>query len=140
MIVNKRGQMMVNKYRYAAHAVGQILIMIAVAATSPASRCQGQDQPATPSVPQANAVAFEAAAIKLTAPGNIRDGQWSQPGGSEFRATNVNLEFLTAMAYGIDARQLKDAPSWFGSKHFDLNAKAEPGVMLTREALRPRLQ
>jgi uncharacterized protein (TIGR03435 family) len=52
----------------------------------------------------------------------------------------VTLHLLTTMAYGIDARQIKGARSCFGSRHFDLNAKEEAGVMLTREALRPRLQ
>ena len=131
---------MVNNYRHAAQRVCQMLILIAVAEMRPAIGCQGQDRLANPSVPQASSLSFEAAAIKLTPPDNIREAQWSKPGGSEFRATNVTLEFLTAMAYGIDARQIKDAPPWFGSRHFELNAKAEPGVVLTREALRPRLQ
>jgi len=138
MIGKKRGQTMTDKYRYAAQRVSQVLIVTVVTATGPAIGCQGQDLVANPSAPQLPS--FEAATIKLTPPDNLRDAQWSKPGGGEFRATNVTLEFLTAMAYNVDARQLNNAPSWFGSKHFDLNAKAEAGVVLTREALRPRLQ
>jgi uncharacterized protein (TIGR03435 family) len=116
------------------------LLMIAALGANQANQCQGQDRPATPSGHEAGLPSFAAATIKLSAPGAVADAQWSRPGGSEFRATNVSLQFLTTMAYGIDAKQLKGAPSWFGSVHFDLNAKAEPGVELSREALRPRLQ
>ena len=86
------------------------------------------------------ALAFDAATIKVTDPNRVGGAQWSLPGASIFTATNVSLEFLAAMAYNIDASQIQAAPSFFGSKHFDLSARAESGVGLSREALRPRLQ
>jgi uncharacterized protein (TIGR03435 family) len=52
----------------------------------------------------------------------------------------LSLEFLTAMAYNMDVSQIRGAPAWFGSRYFDIAAKAEPGIVLSREALRPRLQ
>jgi len=93
--------------------------------------CMGQGSPAA---------AFDAATIKVTDPDRVAGAQWSVPGGSIFTATNVSLEFLTAMAYNIDASQIQAAPPFFSSKHFDLSARAESGVELSREALRPRLQ
>jgi uncharacterized protein (TIGR03435 family) len=84
--------------------------------------------------------AFEAATVRPTAPADLRGAQWSKPGGGMFAATNMTLELLTSLAYAVDAKQIKGAPGWFASKHFDINARAEQGVALTRDGLRPRLQ
>jgi uncharacterized protein (TIGR03435 family) len=96
-----------------------------------------QDRRADPANPSPS---FEVAVVRPADPGNIAAGQWSLPGGNTFRATGLSLEFLTAMAYNVDISQIKGAPAWFGSRYFDIAAKAEPGVVLNREALRPRLQ
>jgi uncharacterized protein (TIGR03435 family) len=52
----------------------------------------------------------------------------------------VSLDFLIQMAFGVDSDQIAGKPSWLGSDFFDVVAKPESGVSLTREELRPRLQ
>jgi len=116
------------------------LVLAAVMAVCQTGRCTGQERTAGLSSPDGALPSFEAATIRMTAAGNLTDAQWSKPGGSTFRATNISLELLTTLAYGIDAKQIKSAPAWFGSRRFDINAKAEEGIVLSREALRPRLQ
>jgi uncharacterized protein (TIGR03435 family) len=108
-----------------------VLTVISALTAGSLTVCMGQGSPA---------LAFDAATIKVTDPDRVGGAQWSIPGGSIFTATNVSLEFLTAMAYNVDVSQVQAAPSFFGSKHFDLSARAESGVALSREALRPRLQ
>ena len=116
------------------------LVFAAIAAAGYAGICAGQNRETA--VPNADGPlpSFEAAAVKTTAPGNMGDAQWSKPGGSMFNATNMSLNLLIALAYGVDATQIKGAPAWFGSRHFDIRARAENGISLSREALRPRLQ
>src|SRR5579863_4056741 len=88
----------------------QTLMLAAVLLAAHTGICAGQDRAPNhdESLPS-----FEAALVKPTDPGNIAGGQWSFPGGSTFRATGLSLEFFTAMAYNIDASQIKGAPSWF---------------------------
>jgi hypothetical protein len=74
---------MMNKDRYAARRVCHVVLVIAVAGCTLATRSLGQDLADTPA-PQPAPLYFEAASIKLTPPENITDGQWSRPGGSEF--------------------------------------------------------
>jgi len=118
----------------------QVLIMLLTMLSGSGMKCLAQDRlPATPN-PQPSSLSFEVASIKLSAPDDMTATGWSRPGGSEFWAKNVSLEFLTAMAYNIDSSQIQGAPRWFGSRRFYVDAKAEHGVELTREALRPCLQ
>ena len=122
------------------YAVHVKLVLAAVLAVCHTGRGTGQERTAGLSMPDGSLPSFEAATIRIAAPGNMTDAQWSKPGGSTFRATNISLELLTTLAYGIDAKQIKGAPAWFSSRRFDINAKAEEAVILSREALRPRLQ
>jgi uncharacterized protein (TIGR03435 family) len=48
----------------------------------------------------------------------------SLPGSPTFTATNVNLEILIGMAYGVDSDNITAAPSWLGSQQYDVSAKA----------------
>ena len=84
--------------------------------------------------------AFEVATIKPAAPADPNTGSWSLPGTGRFTATNVSLALLIQLAYGIDSSQIANPPTWLDSTYFDLNAKPEDGIALTREELRPRLQ
>ena len=83
---------------------------------------------------------FEVATIRLTPPASQGNGVWSPPGVGRFTATSVSLAFLTQMAFGVDGNQIEGKPKWFDSDFYDLGAKPENGISLTREQLRPRLQ
>ena len=66
---------------------------------------------------------FEVATIKPSAP--------NQPGkgfgfrGDHFRTANTNLNDLIAFAYGLHAKQIIDAPPWFGTDLYDIEAKPD---------------
>jgi uncharacterized protein (TIGR03435 family) len=103
------------------------------------NECTGQDVAVAPNT-QSPLASFEVAVINPTPSSYVNGSQWSKPGGNTFRAKGVSLESLTAMAYGIDSTQIKGGPNWFASKEFDLNAKAQQGVLLTREGIQLCLQ
>ena len=84
--------------------------------------------------------AFEVATIKPAAPADANTGSWSLPGIGRFTATHVSLALLIQLAYGIDNSQIANKPDWLESTYFDINAKPEAGISLTRDELRPRLQ
>ncbi len=82
---------------------------------------------------------FEVASVRPSSD-DTNDGYWSPPGRPNFTAHNLSLTWLIVLAYGIDANQIADKPSWLDSVHFDIEAKPSGNVSLTREELRPRLQ
>jgi uncharacterized protein (TIGR03435 family) len=117
--------------RNALSAMVSIGALFAVSvATAPPLRAQ----PATP------ASAFEVASVRLIPPGKGGMISISPSGSPTFTATNINLEILIAMAYGVDSDNLLNAPSWLGSQQYDLTAKAEGSPRLTYEQLRAPLQ
>ncbi len=120
-------------------AIVRYVAIIAAGITIGAPICLSQAIRTPSNVPSPTA-SFEVAVIQPTPPDNVRGTQWSRPGGTTFTAANVTLELLTTMAWNIDASQIQNAPASFTSKHFDLTARAEAGIDLTRDALRPRLQ
>ena len=83
---------------------------------------------------------FEVATIRQTPPSRQENGVWSPPGVGRFTATSVSLDFLVQMAFGVDGNQISGSPKWLGSDFYDVVAKPEAGVPLSREGLRPRLQ
>jgi uncharacterized protein (TIGR03435 family) len=101
---------------------------------------------ATPlSVAQSQAVvaphsSFEVATIRQTAPGCEDEAFWSPPGVGKFNAKCVSLVFLIQTAYGVDNNQISGKPNWLESEHYDVAAKPEVGIALTREQLKPMLQ
>lgn len=89
--------------------------------------------------PQA-APAFEAASIRPTAPGDSINTWFSPYGANRWTATNANLFFLVQIAYGVSSSDQILGIEKLGSQRFDLTAKADDGVILTPDELRPRLQ
>ena len=83
---------------------------------------------------------FEVATIRQTTPGNRGNGVWSPPGIGEFRAKSVSLSFLIQMAFDIGENQISKEPAWLESEFYDVVAKPEAGIVLTRDQLRPLLQ
>src|SRR5690242_12062642 len=50
----------------------------------------------------------------------------STPNGLD--ATNVTLQMLVKVAYGVEDNQISGGPSWFNSDHSDINAKMDSGA------------
>jgi uncharacterized protein (TIGR03435 family) len=67
-------------------------------------------------------------------------GSWSPPGNGRFTATHVPLSRLIQLAYAIDNSQIANKPGWLDSSLYDVEGKAEEGIQLTRDELKPRLQ
>ncbi|HEX4037027.1 MAG TPA: TIGR03435 family protein [Acidobacteriaceae bacterium] len=95
--------------------------------------CPAQAVPASRS-------SFEVATIRRTPPNDPDESLWSPPGIGRFEATHVTLGFLLHMAFDVDENEIAGKPKWFDSTHYDLAAKPEEGIRLTREQLRPLLQ
>ncbi|MEK6399054.1 MAG: TIGR03435 family protein [Terriglobus sp.] len=85
-------------------------------------------------------VAFAVATVKAAPGADPNTGSWSRPGTGEFTATHVSLTRLMQLAYGVDASQIANRPEWFDTDLFDVAAKPEEGIAMSREELQPRLQ
>jgi uncharacterized protein (TIGR03435 family) len=69
---------------------------------------------------------LEVATIKPSTPG--RPGKLFTFQGSSFRTFNTNMNDLVALAYGVHAKQIINAPPWFGTELFDIDGKPDvPG-------------
>jgi len=84
---------------------------------------------------------FEVATVKPAPPqADPSTGSWSPPGIGRFTATHVSLALLIQLAYGVDSSQIANQPGWLESNLYDIVAKPEDGIPLTRDELKPRLQ
>jgi uncharacterized protein (TIGR03435 family) len=83
---------------------------------------------------------FEVATIRPNPGADPSRGEWSLPDTGSFRAKGLSLQYLIELAYGINAEQVGNAPAWLNYDVFDISAKPEIGIKLSREELRPRLQ
>lgn len=84
---------------------------------------------------------FEVATVKpASAEADRNAGSWSIPGTGRFQATHVSLALLIQLAYGVDNNQLANKPGWLDTNLYDIDAKPEEGIRLTRDELKPRLQ
>ena len=61
-------------------------------------------------------------------------------GGNQFSINGVTLVNLISLAFGVSSTDLAGGPGWGDSEYYDVVAKAEDGVVLTYEALQPRMQ
>jgi len=95
----------------------------------------GQSQP-TAKTPES----FEVSTIRPTAPSNQGGTVWSRPGIGLYWVKSASLEFLIQTAFNLDPNQIAGKPAWLTSEYFDVEAKPEDGIALSREQLRPRLQ
>jgi uncharacterized protein (TIGR03435 family) len=106
--------------------------LFVVVATS-TSLAQSDSSPQT-------AKSFEVATVRQTPPDKVTDTVWSPPGIGRFEAHSASLEFLLHMAFGLDEDEMAGKPKWIDSEHYDVVAKPESGVALSREELKPLLQ
>ena len=84
--------------------------------------------------------AFVVATIKLAPQADPNTGSWSRPGTGQFTASHVSLARLMQLAYGIDSSQIANKPAWLETTLYDVQAKPENGIKLSREELKPLLQ
>jgi uncharacterized protein (TIGR03435 family) len=90
---------------------------------------------------QISTATFETASVRPAPPSaDPNQGSWSPPGTGRFTATHVTLALLMQLAYGIDGSQIVNKPTWLETNLYDVSAKPEDGITLTREELKPRLQ
>ncbi len=82
-------------------------------------------------------VAFEVASVKVAAPGSFSISPY---GLERFSIRSASLTLLTSLAYDVSDEQISGGPGWRNSEYDDVTAKAEDGVRLTYDELRPRLQ
>jgi uncharacterized protein (TIGR03435 family) len=66
---------------------------------------------------------FDVATIKPSEPGKQGKGFGFRAG--HFITFNTNMNDLIAFAYGLHAKQIIDAPAWFGTDLFDIEAKPD---------------
>jgi uncharacterized protein (TIGR03435 family) len=94
-----------------------------------------------PTAGQSPSAKFEVATVRVApADADPQTGLWSRPGVGRFFARHVPLTVLIQLAYGIDPSQIVNKPGWMESNLYDVDAKPEEGVSLTREELKPCLQ
>lgn len=93
-----------------------------------------------PALAPAQTPTFEVATIKSNPTADPNNGFWSMPNTGSFKASGLTLAMLMHLAWDIDIGNIANKPSWLDSDLFDVSAKPEAGIALTRDQLRPRLQ
>lgn len=83
---------------------------------------------------------FEVASVRVTPPDRVGYTSISPSGAGTFAATNVTLEVLIGLAYGMDSNLISGKQNWLGSQSYDVSAKPEGAQGLSYEQLRPMLQ
>ena len=98
-------------------------IVLAVVSVPPHLTGQGRDR--VPVLGQPASLAFEVASIRENHDGlGERRGVTANvsPGG-RFDATNIGVPFLLMGAFGVQALQIADLPSWARTDRFDIHAQ-----------------
>jgi len=80
--------------------------------------------------PAPERLSFEVATIRLTKPGQTSGYTKALPGGQEYQTRNMPLRNVMSLMYKIPERQILNAPDWFGSEHYDVDAKADKSYNL----------
>ena len=91
-------------------------------------------------VAQSPSPSFAVATVRAAPGADPNTGTWSPPGTGQFTATHIPLTILLQLAYGVDATQIANKPDWLGTALYDIRAKPEEGILLSRDELKPRLQ
>jgi uncharacterized protein (TIGR03435 family) len=108
------------------------LCVLFLGAIAPASL---QAQPAPRPVPQS----FDVASVKPNQTGGESRRAGTLPGGS-YTANNVTLKLLISRAYGVAEAQIEGGPNWIDTETYDIAAKADTPLLMSREEVRPCLQ
>jgi len=89
--------------------------------------CIAAAQAPAPAAPQR--LTFEVATIRLSPPGN-QGYTKALPGGQEYQTRNMTLKNVMSLMYKVPERQILNAPAWFASEHYDVDAKADGSYSL----------
>jgi uncharacterized protein (TIGR03435 family) len=81
--------------------------------------------------------AFEVVSLKLAAPGITYPPQY---GRNTWTTVNMGLGLLLSTAFDMSANSIIGLPDWYRSEAYTIDAKAEDGVLLSRESVRPLLR
>jgi uncharacterized protein (TIGR03435 family) len=84
----------------------------------------------------AQALTFEAASIKPSAPGTRGPMLQMNPGG-RIRTIGMTPRFLIEVAYDVKDTQIEGGPSWISSDRYDIEAKPEDSVAAAMDKLPP---
>ncbi len=95
--------------------------------------------PAQTPAPRAAPTSFDVVSIKPNQTGGEARRAGSAPGGM-FTAVNVSLRLLISRAFGVAEFQVERGPGWVDSEKYDITAKADTPLEMSREELRPCLQ
>jgi uncharacterized protein (TIGR03435 family) len=88
---------------------------------------QPQMQSTSATAPEYN---YDVVSVKPSRPGNRDSISMSMaPTPDGFSATNVTLQTLIKLAYGIEEDQITHAPNWLDTDRFDVGAKMDGSVM-----------
>jgi uncharacterized protein (TIGR03435 family) len=101
-----------------------LLCTVFVAAAVPL-RAQSQPQPGAAVAPT-TVFEYEVASIKLNTSGSASIGGRNSP--DSYSITNVPVQTLMQMAFGVQSYQMIAAPEWFKSERYDIEAKMDPAV------------
>ena len=94
---------------------------------------------AQPPAPRLVPRSFDVASVKLNQTGGDSRRAGTSPGGT-FTATNVTLKLLISRAYGVAEAQIEGGPGWIDTETYDIAAKADTPLEMSREEVRPCLQ
>jgi uncharacterized protein (TIGR03435 family) len=115
-------------------ALGLALVLAPSLSTIPS---QSQTRP-TPA-PQSRST-FEVASIRLNPSTECCTTFTLTYPANRFTASGITLELLTSIAYGTGHNRIIGGPSWFDLQRYDISAKVEGDVGITREQMQPLIQ
>ncbi len=95
--------------------------------------------PAQTAAPRMTPTSFDVVSIKPNQTGGEARRAGPSPGGM-FTAINVSLRLLISRAFGVAEFQVVRGPGWVDSEKYDIPAKADTPLEMTREEMRPCLQ
>src|SRR5437868_6561417 len=108
-----------------------IVVVVALQTRSPAvSALADQDQ--TRTAPQ-----FEVASVKISRADNFSISPY---GTGTFTIRHAPLSTLLSLAHSINSDRITGGPGWLRTEFYDVSAKAEDGILLIVEEVRPRLR
>lgn len=99
----------------------------------------GAPTEAQPTAPRVVPRSFDVASVKPNQTGGDSRRATASAGG-KFNAVNVSLKLLISRAYGVPEDQIRPAPGWIDADTFDISARADTPLEMSREELRPCLQ
>jgi uncharacterized protein (TIGR03435 family) len=83
---------------------------------------------------------FEVASLRLSDPKSDEQTSWEYDHTNRFVAKKTSLKLLVAIAYGISDNRVEGLSAWADDTQYEVNAKAEDGMLLTDKTLQPMLQ